>query len=56
MRWVPRAEIKVLNSVEIMRTIVDRIECKLNVVNEDAVYGRHKPDTPHLVVCYGTCV
>ena len=31
-------EIRVLGSVEIMRAIVDRIECKLNVFNEDGVY------------------
>ena len=39
-RWLARVEIRVLSSVEIMRAIVDRIGCKLNVFNEDEVYGR----------------
>ena len=40
LRWVARVEIRVLNSVEIMRAIVDRIGCKLNVFNEDGVYRK----------------
>ena len=39
-RWVPRTETRVLNSVEIMRAVVDRIGCKLNVFNEDGVYRK----------------
>ena len=35
-------ENRVLHSVEIMRAIVDRIGCKLNVFNEDGVYRRHR--------------
>jgi hypothetical protein len=41
-RWLARVEIRVLSSVEIMRAIVDRIGCKLNVLNEDGVYRRDR--------------
>ena len=40
MRWVPRAEYRVLNSAEIMSAMVDRFGCKPNVFNEDGVYRR----------------
>ena len=40
MRWVPRTENRVLNSVEIMSAIVERIGRKLNVSSEDVVYRR----------------
>ena len=39
-RWLARVESRVRSSVEIMRAIVDRIGCKLNVFNEDGVYRR----------------
>ena len=41
-RWLARVEIRVLNSVEIMRAIVDRFRCELNVFNDDGVYRRDR--------------
>ena len=38
-------EIRVLSIVAIMRAIVDRIGCKLNVFNEDGVYRRDRANT-----------